>query len=379
LKTKFRIRLILSVLMLSLTAITLTTSTFAWFATNRNAWFDEIELEIGNTDSLLVSVDGVSYRSSIPSDMVKRAVVAKKKNIPYNNRALDQENFIQNEWKKLSLEPITTTDLKTYKGVDKKYTYIEDGITYFDLQEVKEETNYSYLEFDVWFRVDASKTANKNYDLKLVTDEYIEQEKNAGNTVSPSYITGTDSEVLLYNNLNTQGKEDDRTGKRADGTEYQKGKYVSGDKLKVNCRDAMRLGITRLEQKNKEDIEKFIFEPYEGLGSYALSNYIDTIEEGYYKYDPNKNAMYTYFNNLNEAKLKPLDNEEFDFVAKIHRNGLKDDISLGEIVPNDTSSAYTTIKFTISVWLEGYDADYIVGMYNTSLKMYLNFYVEEKK
>jgi hypothetical protein len=142
----------------------------------------------------------------------------------------------------------------------------------------------------------------------------------------------------------------------------------------------MRLGIKRLEQKNQEDVKEFIFEPSLGLGSYALNNYIDTNDSNYYKYDPNKNAMFTYFNNLNEAQLKPLENTDaFDYTKDVYRNGLKDDISLGEIIPNDTSSAYTTLKFTISVWLEGYDADYIVGMYNTSLKMYLNFCIEEKE
>jgi hypothetical protein len=139
---------------------------------------------------------------------------------------LDAENFVQNEWRKLSLEPITTYDLKTYKGVDKKYTVIENGKTYFDLQEVDESTSYSYLEFDVWFNVKNSKSATKTYDFKLVTDQYIEQEKNAGNEVIASYITGSESEVLLYNSLTTQGNEDERTGVRPDGTAYQKNMFL---------------------------------------------------------------------------------------------------------------------------------------------------------
>ena len=126
LKTKFKTRLIFSVLMLGATALTLTTSTFAWFATNRNAWFDEIELQIGNADSLLVSVDGSSYRSSIPSDMLKRAVVAKKLGIDYNDSRLDEETYLKSEWAKVSLEPITTYDLDTFDGIDNKHVLTED-------------------------------------------------------------------------------------------------------------------------------------------------------------------------------------------------------------------------------------------------------------
>ncbi len=379
-KTKIKLRLILSVLMLCMTAVTLTTSTFAWFATNRNAWLDEIELEIGNADNLLVSVDGSSFRSSIPSDMVKRAVIAKKKNISYNDQTLNDKNYVNTEFKKITMEPITTSDLVTFKGVDKKFTQQGvDGKKYFLLQDVNESESYSYLQFDVWFTVESSKSATKNYDLKFVTDRYIAQEANAGNDIKASYIKGDESEVLLYNDMITQGTEDKRTGNRSDGTAYEKGKYVSGDTIKVNCQDAMRVGLTRLEQKGHDDNQKFIFEPNEGLGSYALKDYLNTTNADATKFDPNKNAMYTYFNNLNEAQLAPLEMTSFDFVNNVYRNNLKDDISLGEIVPNETLTSYTALKYTVTIWLEGYDADYVIGMYNTSLKMYLNFCIEEKE
>ncbi len=367
LKTKFKTRLIFSVLMLGATALTLTTSTFAWFATNRNAWFDEIELQIGNADSLLVSVDGSSYRSSIPSDMLKRAVVAKKLGIDYNDSRLDEETYLKSEWAKVSLEPITTYDLDTFNGIDNKHVLTEDENgkeleeKTFILHEIEEKTSYLYLEFDVWFKMEASKNASKTYDLKLVNDEYIESENNSGNTVQASYITGNETNILLYNDLNAKGTE-----------------YKSGDFITVNTQDAMRVGIKRINEDTNEVEDRYIFEPYEGLGSYALEEYINTTDEAYSKYDPNKNAMFTYFNNVNEAKLKPLSNSDFDYTTNVFRNGLKDDISLGEIAPNQSSTDYNELKLTISVWLEGFDADYIIGIKNNSLKMYLNFYAEEK-
>ncbi len=363
-KTKFRIRLILSSLMLGLTAVTLTTSTFAWFATNRNAWFDEIELEIGNTQNLLISVDGSSYRSAIPSNMIKRAVVAKKNNLQYNASDLDAPDFLEKEWNKISLEPITTCDLETFETIEKKDYSDDENENFYKLVEADK---YTYLQFDAWFIVKDSKASTKQYDLKFVNNNYVAKEALNGNEIKTSYVTALPSTILLYNDLVTPEKT-----------------YSSGETIEANCEDAMRVGITRLEQKSTEDIQKFIFEPNEGLGSYALDSCLDTNDSNYYKFDPNKNAMFTYFNNLNEKKLKPLVNKSetnkdmFDYINNVYRDGLQDDVSFGEIVPNATSTAYQPVKLTITVWLEGFDADYIIGMYNTSLKLYLNFYVEEK-
>ena len=209
--------------------------------------------------------------------------------------------------------------------------------------------------------VDASKSATKTFNLKLVNDNYIEKEKNAGNTIKASYIEGDESIVKIYNTLNTIDKS-----------------YNPGDEIKVNCKNAIRLGLNRLEQAGKEDNQIFIFEPHEGLGSYALKDYLNTTDSNYYKYDPNKNAMFTYFNKLNEAVLEPLENN-FDYVNGTYKNNLKDDVSLGKIVPNENKISYEPLKFTLSIWLEGYDADYIIGMKNNSVKIYLNFYVEEEK
>ncbi len=368
-KNKIKYRLILSIFMLGLTAVTLTTSTFAWFATNRNAWFDEVELEIGNTDSILVSVDGTTYSSSIPSDMVKKAVVAKKKNLDFNSEQLKDETFVNNEWKKVSLEPITTNNLVNYQCVDNKHiAHYKDNLgndledTYYVLHDVDETNSYAYIEFDVWFKMDSSKSSTKTYDLKLVNDAYITEEANLGHTVKSSYIKGEDTEIELYNNLTTQ-----------DGTKH------TGDKITVNTKDAMRVGFTILEQKGAQDNKKFIFEPYEGLGSYALNSCINTQDTNKTKYDPNKNAMWTYFNNINEPALEALDDTAFDYINSTYKNNLQDDISIAEIIPNQTETAYTTVKMTISVWLEGFDADYIIGMKNNSLKMYLNFFAKERE
>ena len=40
---------------------------------------------------------------------------------------------------------------------------------------------------------------------------------------------------------------------------------------------------------------------------------------------------------------------------------------------NEDNTGYNDIKITVSIWLEGYDADYFIGIDIKSIKMYLNF------
>lgn len=324
-------KLILGLIMLFMTALTLVSSTFAWFSQNREVWTDEFDIEIENSDSLLISVDGVNFRNSIPNDLLKKAIVSKKINKPINELT-DKE--VVDEYKNILLQPITTNDLSTFSHIGENSS-IQNG--YYTLVEADHN---SYLSFDLWFKVAASRTATLEYNLKFVSDDYASE---FGTLVS--YINCLTSEVVLHNQLNTVDNL-----------------YQSNETIYVNARDAVRIGVIHNENL------KTIYEPYIGLGSYALKDDINDI------YNPEKNAMLTYFNNTHEGKLEPLENLD------IYKNTQKDfngGISFGKIVPNGDNTDYLPVKITVYIWLEGYDADYILGISNTNLKMMLNFCVEE--
>ena len=76
-----RRKLILSVLMLVMTFACLTSTTYAWFARNREAWTEDFQLDIENYDGLLISIDGKNFGASIDNKELKKAVVAKINNI----------------------------------------------------------------------------------------------------------------------------------------------------------------------------------------------------------------------------------------------------------------------------------------------------------
>ena len=365
-KRSIRKKLILLVVMFGATIVTLTSTTFAWFATNRNAWLDKFELNIECPKSLLISTDGKNFRTNIPSELLKEAVVKK---ILGDDVAVT-EAVINEEFEKISLKTVTSIDLESFKTVDiNKTVSILDGETGIENKyyELVEADKYSYITFDLWFRLD-SNTPDDDYNLQLVDQDYLTNDASAENKVI-SYISGKQNTLYLFNKLTTTGKEDKRIGTRLDGTSYEKGQYVSGDTIDVNPADAMRLGIQNADEEKTE-----IFEPSIGLGSYAIDGQTEAI------YDKNQNAMFTYFNNFHEVKLRPIENNELVEKYKNTHKSLEDNVPLGVF---KKSNNYKDIKLTVSLWLEGMDADYVSAggrsFYDTSITMFLNFCIKKKE
>ena len=361
---RYKFKLLYSFFGVIFTAVTLTSTTFAWFANNKEAWIDEFEIELRNTDNLMISVDGINYRSSIPNDLLKRAIVAKKLNKELNDESLT-DLLVNQTFNKIGLDAVTTSDLVNFKNIDKSTVAIDDKVEYYPLTEAD---SYSYITFDLWFKMSSTQASNKNYKLKFVSDSYAE-----ANNTKVSYVESTPTTVFLFNELKTIPSLDKRTGVRNsgiyEGLAYEAGSYLSGDTIVANAKDAIRIGIT-----NEENV-KTIYEPSIGLGSYAIKKYEDTTIESMDIYDPNKNAMYTYFNKINEAKIEPItSNEDLYTTTQKDFNG---DISFDTFKPNADFS-YDEVKLTVAVWIEAYDADYLVGMQNGSIKLMLNFCVEEE-
>lgn len=327
---QIRRKLFLSIFMLFVTAVTLTSTTLAWFARNQEAWTDEFELEIENTDGLLISIDGVNFYSDVNNDELMKAITAKKlgKSVKDVTDAEVKANVT-------NLSSVTTKDLNTFTTVDNA-SAIKDG---FYEHHIANKDNY--VVFDLYFKTQTSKNqANKNYTVQFV---------NSLDEAAISYIKANDADVKLHNKLNSILGE------------Y--GPAVAGKEvITVNPANAMRIGVTHHENVNT------IYEPYDNLGSYALKDAQEDI------YNPDKNAMLTYFNNTHNTKLAPLDNLD------VYKNTEKDfdgNVNFGTIVPNSDKTDYVPIKITVAIWLEGMDADYFVGVDSNSIKIFLNFSMKE--
>jgi hypothetical protein len=198
--------------------------------------------------------------------------------------------------------------------------------------------------------------ATKSYQLMDKSSMIVSDDDNVagGNNVlsiaSDSYIKSEARAVKLVNELRSKGVT-----------------YHSGESIAVNPADAIRLGI----KVHDKDETTLIYEPNLGLGSYAIEGE-DVLDDDYdINYDPTENAMLTYFNNLNEYKLAPLKEVEKEFYKNTKKFDDKTIISNFNVKEDNTG--YEDIKLTLSLWLEGYDADYFVGVDIKNIKMYLNF------
>lgn len=326
---QIRRKLFLSIFMLFVTAVTLTSTTLAWFARNQEAWTDEFELEIENTDGLLISIDGVNFYSDVNNEELFKAITAKKLGKAVSDVTQDEVNANVTK-----LSSVTTNDLINFTTVDNAST-IKDG--YYEHHTANKD---NYVVFDLYFKAQTSKNqANKSYSVQFV---------NSTDEVTQSYIKANDANVKLHNKLTTQA---DTYGPGLEGKEI----------ITVNPKDAMRIGVTHGEVNT-------IYEPYAGLGSYALKDETNDL------YNPDKNAMLTYFNNTHNTKLSPLDNLD---VYKNTEKNFDGNVSFGTIIPNDDKTDYVPIKITVSIWLEGMDADYLVGTDSNHIKIFLNFSMKE--
>lgn len=345
-------KLILSISACAMTLVCLTSTTYAWFSRNSGALINDFELEIQQHDGLVISVDGINYYQSIDNDTLLKAIVAKRlgkdlKDI--SNEELDGEiNKFKNN--KNILEPVSTYNLIDFTTVNSNSEIING---FYVPTSASQE---SYLAFDLYFRIDQSKPGNEDdYYLTFAYDGYSDVPKEDSDIIKNyNYINGVEQAFKLSNKLSDTTKD-----------------YNSGDEIKVNSRDAMRIGVLTYKKINEDKEttnESFIYEPYLGLGSYALEGEIDS------NYNPNKNAMLTYFNNTHVDKLKPLeDKEHFDIYKNTEKdfNGMK---SLGIFEKNSTS--YEDVKITVFIWLEGYDSDFIKGFDDNKLTCSLCFIKE---
>lgn len=325
---KLRNKLLLSIWMLVATTVTLASTTYAWFASNKEVGLDDFDLELETQQNMLVSIDGVNFSSRITNEELKRGIVAKYKGIDVNE--VDDISSFDD----IHLQCVTydgTTFKKITDKVDSNKNYI------------LEETSVSsgmFISFDLWFQYTSFKNDNSSYYVTFVGDSYSD------NNVSSSYLNGSKNDVVLYNKLTTIDKN-----------------YIAGDVITINTGNALRLGVTTNESEN------LIFEPNIGYSSYAILGETDPL------YDPAYNPMLTYFNNINLGNLAPI-SENVDMYKKTKDFNFNSNTKLGVFTKND-DNLYNTIKITISVWLEGMDGDYIIGCTNSSLSMLLNFCVKK--
>lgn len=343
-------KLILLFIMLASLVITLVGTTYAFIILNNEADIDEFNVTLENQEGLLISLDGEHFYNHISQEMVIEAIEA------YQGGEVEFENFDLNGSTIKNLDDgsknldLTGDRFNVLMDVEEPIKDDEGNPDYFSGKRVhvlKEASKGSYIAFDVWFRmVSGATTESLASDYALYFSDLTKLECHP-------------TEIGLFNNLTTL----------VDGEYKQLG---LGDKLTVNPLNAIRIAVlTHNEEKTVN-----VFEPYVGLGSSAIESARDNEDDPLH--DPNKNAMFTYYQSMNPNSLFDSaadDSVQFDTIGLDNLFTTK--LGLFEFNPEaETESLYNEVKITVLIYLDGWDADYLMGVTSADIKISLGFGIE---
>ncbi|MBQ9448752.1 MAG: hypothetical protein IJU60_02610 [Acholeplasmatales bacterium] len=314
-----RRKLILSLFSLAVVLACTVTTTYAWFARNREAWIDDFELEFDSSDGMLISIDGENFSSGITLDQVKNEIKRRTnkeyKDIIYEGVTpnLDNNGHLQ------------YNDDGSIKMIKDHLTPVDE---YYSTHSMVAADNDDYLTFDVYFRIYGGFASDGDYKLKLKDETSL---TGKGERNVELYADATDKNGVVHG-------------------PNQELKTISVDPV-----NAMRFAFS---QTDDNITETRIYEPGLGLGSAAIEGSTDAI------HDKNKNAMYTYYNNLNQFEkftTAASDGDSFDTVKIYEGKKYSDDV-LASFEYDEESKSFKDIKLTFTIWLEGWDADCFVGI-----------------
>ncbi len=298
---KFR-KLILSLILLAATAVTFASTTFAFVFIQRQTEIDEFDVKLECEESLLISIDGVNFVSTITKEEIKKHIAGSVE-----------------EFDKRKYNPVTPQST-----AENKIAFDENGNVLFDIQSENgfvQASDKAYIKFDVWFKPVSSEASKTNYALKLSEETYFKSEV---------------VDVELMNKL-TSGEVN----------------YNAGDTITIDTSNAMRVGAVKEDAAN----EMLIYElPNDkNLGSAAIEGREDDL------HNKNKNAMFTYYNSMFPEDPFEEAAPDSDAYKTIDCDDQKN--VLATFTPN-SKGEYDAKKVTVYIWLEGWDADYFFGIPN---------------
>ena len=337
-------------------AVSLTATTFAYVLIGNNVVVEEFDFEVEGQEGLLISLDGENFSQDITSEQLKIKVAGSVEEFDKNriigttvkhnagNAVVDEYglNFTKEI---IDYDKTTDTYSRDFKGAI---------------------PNKDYLKFDLWFKALNTETTATNFELSFG---------------ERTYISAPTSEVELYNSFDTYTQNDQ--GK------YKKTSYTQGMKLKQNVANAMRMGIYNEDETNKLSVYEVV--DSDDLGSAAIEGKVDA------KHDPYSSIMINYYNVLfprypfsngtlvdkfdtSDNQLTHVEGAEDGEAFNTKSNyGMKDAQGNwnGQRVGSFTTQ--DTLKITVYIWLEGWDADYLIGttVEGAKLKCGLEFNLAE--
>lgn len=362
-------KLMMTCMSVALLVVATISTTYAWFSLNDSAWIEDFELNIINTDNLLIKYEDGPYKQAFSNEDVVAAI----NSLRTEGNKIDSLNDIK-------LTPVTSFDGASFKKPSSSF----DDSNIQTISYVDADIN-SFVVMKLYFTVEANgsesaSTVHPNYELKL------KQVTNDQTGVRGTSFKSPNQDLKLVNSLVTFGLEEEGL---VEITKKQ------GDTLTVNPVNALRFGIKNANDSNID----FIYDVAEenDLGSYAFDERVlKALEKDVIEADPaanvdmysdfnylsRTNAMFTYYNNIVNNCLKPMgyySNDAELATSKTNVSGLLNKLkygfndSLGVLKYDQTSQSYNTLELTFAIWIEGFDADNLIGLNTSVLNSVLSF------
>lgn len=319
-------------------AVSLTATTFAYVLIGNNVIVEEFSFDVEGQEGLLISLDGENYSQDITSEQLKTFIAGSVED--FNKRKLTGTTVKHN------------AGSAVYEG--NYLSFEKEQINYIDASDTYERSyvgaipNEDYLAFDLYFQALNTQTSATNFNLSF-------GEK--------TYIKSIQDDVKLLNGFRTW-TYDDNLGY------YVKKDYQSGDTVTQNVSNAMRMAIYNADEVNPLSVYEVTDD--KDLGSAAINGKTDA------KHDPYASIMINYYNSIfprypfvktdDDTKKDSLGNtlpgilgaEDGEAFNTIDGFGTKNgEDFIGKKVGTFTTT--DTLHIVVYIWLEGWDADFLLG------------------
>lgn len=358
-KRIFNPKLFISIMTLIMSIVVCITATYAWFQFPTQNWVSDISIEVTQGKAVELSIDGMNFSNTLTALDAKKAIV-----IDYKGWAYEEQNDGTYILKDSSGKVIDDSNLD-YEKLFKSFTLSPvtslDGVNFYtrDNKSVDRTEKGAYINLPLYGKLNSKVEEGgvSNYrDLYL---NNVTQYTGSGSTlreIKPTQITGEDISIQPLNSFTMY----DDLGNPV--------KINTNDTITVNPVNAMRIAIN-------SDYNSSIFEPYLGLGSYAVdyTNYkASKYNLGASSIDSTKNAAFTHYNNIVSTSINPL---SFDSYKKLETN-LYHNFDNVDSLNICTINGDTPTKFYVTIWLEGYDADCLDYLNSKEITIDLSFTVD---
>jgi len=366
------IKLLLSIFATACASVSLVASTFAYVLINNKVIVPDFDFNIKGQEGLEISLDNKNWSKDILANSIKSKI--------YNdNKAYyDANNISSFDEIKFSCTSIDQSlngnDYIIVKDNNNQVKFHYDDLTNEAINDVRvykhvdtpagANENNGYIKFDLYLKSRSTYEAKKNFTLKMNNDTNITSVTEEGSNLN---------KVRISNKLTTR-EYTEENGNITYLDTYKE--YEPGDYVYVDISNAIRLGVYNVDQDENNNFTKYNnFNIYEMTNKYDLGSACLELADytGKDKYNPDLNAMYTYYNNyFVKYPLNPGGKDGEAFKTKTKEELLADEF--GKFEFNNTNNDYNVIKLEIYIWLEGWDADYFVGIpEKTKIRVDLGF------